>query len=128
MLQTVDWETVYVVLEVPFARRRLIEGEHSTEPQRRQAVVDWWLRYSPSASWTWLAGRLYVYEKRTALKAVMHYIAKETAGTIIFLLLTDSQSTMPYGFSHHFLLQYLKLQKTVLISVPIDIHVTECQI
>ena len=83
VLQTVDWGTVYRVLSVPRSRRHLIEKEYSTEPRRRQAAVDWWLRYSPTASWTWLAGQLYRCEERTALKAVMQYIAKETAGAII---------------------------------------------
>ena len=76
--------TVNGVLGLPFSRRGFIEGEHSTEPQQRQAAVDWWLRYSDTASWTVLAGQLYRYEERTALKSVMQYILKETAGTIIF--------------------------------------------
>ena len=72
------------VLNVPDSRQGLISGEHSAEPERRQAAVDWWLRYSPTASWTWLAGQLYHWEESTALEAASRYIQKETAGTIVF--------------------------------------------
>ena len=85
VLETVrSWWAVCAVLDVPLSRRELIEMEHTSEPQRKQAAVDWWLRYSPTASWTWLAGNLYRWEERTALEAVREHIQKETAGTIVY--------------------------------------------
>ena len=110
VLETVrDWETVSVVLNVPGSRQGISRKEFSDESLRRQAAVDWWLRYSPTASWTRLAGRLYYREERTALEAVSQYIHKETTGTDNFL---TSYSCSPihspqchsakllYGFSH----------------------------
>ena len=89
-----DWETVSGVLEVPYSRQQIIETTFSTETPR-QATVDWWLRYSPTASWTWLAGELYTCEERTALEAVSQYIHKETAGTDH---LTPALTIASYGF------------------------------
>ena len=90
-----DWETVGGVLHVPLSRWEIIETTFSTETARRQAAVDWWLRYSPTASWTWLAGRLYYWKERTALEAVSQYIHKETAGTDH---LTPALTIASYGF------------------------------
>ena len=89
------WRTVSLVLGVP--EEQIIETTFSTETARRQAVVDWWLRYSPTASWTWLAGRLYYFEERTALEAVSQYIHKETAGTD-HLTPALTIATASYGF------------------------------
>ena len=80
-----DWEKVTLVLNVPDSREAIIKMECSNETQWRQAAADWWLRYLPTATWTWLAGRLYYFEERTALKAVSQYIHKETAGAANFL-------------------------------------------
>ena len=92
-----DWERVRVVLGMPLSKRDLIEREYSTETQRRQAAVDRWLRYSPTASWKWLAGRLYLWEERNALEAVSQYIHKKTAGIdILLLLLFNSVQMLQY--------------------------------
>ena len=80
-----DWERISGLLNLPVSRREIIERNVSTETERKKTAVDWWLRYSPNASWTWLAGRLYYSEERTALEAVSQYIHKETAGTDNFL-------------------------------------------
>ena len=85
-----DWRTVSGVLSVPLSREQIIETTFSTETARRQAAVDSWLRYSPTASWTWLAGQLYSWKERTALEAVSQYIHKETAGTDNFQPLTPA--------------------------------------
>ena len=85
VLETVrGWDTVRAVLDVSYTMQHLIGSELSDGPQWRLALVQWWLLFSPTASWTWLAGRLYRREESTALRAVSQYIPKEAAGNIIF--------------------------------------------
>ena len=55
-------------------------GEYFTNKQRKEAAVDWWLQYSPDASWARLAGELYYNNETTALEAVSQYIPKDSAG------------------------------------------------
>ena len=90
VLETVEETTMFFLLNVPNSRRFFFGGRDSIEPERRQACVDWWLQCSPNASWTWLAGQLYLEEQKTALETVqLQYIQKETAGTIILWVPTS---------------------------------------
>ena len=115
-----DWRTVSGVLHVPGSRNQIIETTFSTETARRQAAVDWWLRYSPTASWTWLAGQLYWLEERTALKAVSQYIHKETAGTDNFLTSYSCSSIhSPQCHCESFRMASV-VKKTVLIKFQLN--------
>ena len=81
-----DWKRICDVLSVPDSRKKKIQSM----TERRQEVVEWWLKFSPNASWNWLAGRLHFLEERTALKAVRKYIHKETEGMGIFMCQTST--------------------------------------
>lgn len=69
-----DWDYLSILLGISGQRCSLIESQHSTPDQRREAVISWWLSISPHVSWKWLAGRLYHKEEKSALEAVMKYV------------------------------------------------------
>ena len=51
----------------------------------REAVVDYFVKYSPFASWSWLAGTLYYHEEHEALSAVKKFI-KRALGECVYTL------------------------------------------
>ena len=53
--------------------------EEEIQSNYRESVIDYFIKYSPFASWTWLAGRLYYCEEHEALSAVKMFI-KGTRG------------------------------------------------
>ena len=79
-----DLDKVCDVLRIPLHWQNRIRIEYCTysEKRQKQAMVEWWLQYSPHASWNWLAGQLYFHEEWTALKAVLQLQHNwNTAGT-----------------------------------------------
>ena len=76
-------DKVFDVLDVPLRRQNEIWQDNSCDAERRMAVVEWWLSFSPSASWTWLAGQLYYKEEKRALEVISELIPREEAGMLI---------------------------------------------
>ena len=70
------------ILEVPESKRDEIRQQRSNY---REAVVDYFIKYSPFASWGWLAGELYHWEEHEALSAIMLFI-KRTPGECVYTL------------------------------------------
>ena len=76
-------DKVFDVLDVPLRRQNEIWQDNSCDAERRMAVVGWWLSFSPSASWTWLAGQLYYKEEKRALEIISEFIPREEAGMLL---------------------------------------------
>ena len=76
-------DKVFDVLDVPLRRQNEIWQDNSCDAERRMAVVKWWLSFSPSASWTWLARQLYYREEKRALEIISEFIPREEAGMLI---------------------------------------------
>ena len=70
------------ILTVPGNKREEIQQQRSNY---RQAVIDYFIKYSPYASWTWLAGKLYYEKEHDALSAVKKFI-KGTRGKCVYTL------------------------------------------
>ena len=66
--------------------QQILEND-SSERENRETVVNLWLQYSPYASWTTLAGRLFFYEEKQTLEAVSKYFDRESSGNTNLLLL-----------------------------------------
>ncbi len=65
-----DWRWVGDSLGVPNSRRNQIKDTHSTEEEKKCALVRYYLRTVHDASWERLAGVLYYHQEDSAL-AVM---------------------------------------------------------
>ena len=70
---TVNEGTLGEILDLPFSKR-----------SERSKMIEYFIKYSPYASWSWLAGRLYYYEKHEALSAVRKFI-KRTVGKCVYV-------------------------------------------
>ena len=69
---------------LPFPKSKLQEmGLREIRQQDRETVIDYFIKYSPYASWTWIAGQLYHLEKHEALSAVKKFI-KGTRGKCVY--------------------------------------------
>ena len=64
------------VLRLPNSQRRKIESEYSTEDQKRNAAVEFWLAFDPCASWRRLVRQLDWLEEYAVAKRIHHYAEK----------------------------------------------------
>ena len=53
-------------------------SSYSTEEEKREATIDYFLNTIPLASWATLAGRLYREEQNVSLEAVRKYLHHTT--------------------------------------------------
>ena len=79
------------ILLVPPSKREEIRQQRS---KYRESIINYYMFYSPYASWTWLAGRLYYLEEHEALSAVKKFI-KGTRGKCVYIYLYDVMSNSP---------------------------------
>ena len=70
------------ILGVPGSKREEIRQQKSNY---REGVVEYFIKYSPFASWSWLASGLYYWEEHEALSAVKKFI-KRTPGECAYTL------------------------------------------
>ena len=75
-------ELGHYILLVPLSKHEEIQQQKSNY---RESLIDYFIKYSPYASWTWLAGRLYYRERHEALSAVKKFI-KGTRGKCVYTL------------------------------------------
>ena len=70
---TVDEDTLGNVLSLPRSKR-----------SERSKMIEYFVKYSPYASWSLLAGRLYCEEEHEALSAARKFI-KGTVGKCVYV-------------------------------------------
>ena len=70
---TVDVDTLCRVLLLPPSKR-----------SERSKIIECFIKYSPYASWSWLAGKLYYKEEHEALSAARKFI-KRTVGKCVYV-------------------------------------------
>ena len=63
-------------LFIPFSVRYKIEAQSESEEERRNRLVDWWLKTSPYASWQWLSGWSHCLEEERAVSAAKRYFQR----------------------------------------------------
>ena len=66
------------VLRLPNSQRRKIKAEYTTEDQRKNAAVHFWLVSDPHASWRRLTSELDWYEEYDVAKQIHRYAEKLT--------------------------------------------------
>ena len=70
------------VLDVPYFIRKDIREKMSTSADFREGVIEYYIQYSPYATWAGLAGQLYSKECGEALAAARRFI-KRTPGKCV---------------------------------------------
>ena len=65
------------VLIIPGSKCREIHHQSSTDAEERERLIHYYLNYSPYASWSRLAGRLYHEQHLEALSAAKKFIRTE---------------------------------------------------
>ena len=81
------------ILQVPYTIREEIREKTSTSADFREGAIEYYVQYSPRATWTELAGRLYYWECGEALAAARRFI-KRTPGKCVYNIpLSNSPSS-----------------------------------
>ena len=70
------------ILQVPRTIQDVIREETSTSTDFREEAIEYYVQYSPRATWAELAGRLYYRECGKALAAARRFI-KRTPGKCV---------------------------------------------
>ena len=94
---TVDNDTLTnYILHVPFSIRDDIKEKTSTSADFREGVIEYYIQYSPRATWTQLAGELYLKECGKALAAARRFI-KRTPGKCVYMPLSTVPCALVYS-------------------------------
>ena len=64
------------ILDVPVSIHYTISEKTSTSADFREGVIEYYIQYSPHATWAELAGRLYYWECVEALAAARRFIRR----------------------------------------------------
>ena len=70
------------VLDVPGSKRKEFQQQSSTTADYRQKLIDYFIKYSPWASWSDLASRLYRYDTRLSMEAARAFITQTPGKTL----------------------------------------------
>jgi hypothetical protein len=76
VLSSVSVEWVGDCLRIPASVRIKIRAQSKSEEERRNRLVDWWLKTSPYASWQLLSGWSHRWGKETAVSAAKKYFER----------------------------------------------------
>ena len=100
MVATVGEDTLGDIFGVPKSKKEEFQQQSSITADYRQRLVDYFIKYSPWASWSDLAGRLYRYSTSETVEAARAFITQPPGKTfyviiILYLLLPH----LAYWFS-----------------------------
>ena len=70
------------VLNVPGSKREEFQQQSSTTADYRQRLIDYFIKYSPWASWSDLASRLYAYGTPLSVEAARAFITQTPGKTL----------------------------------------------
>ena len=76
VLNSVSVEWMENCLWIPGSLGSKIAKQSKSEEERRNRLVDWWLKTSPYASWQWLSGWSHRWEKKDAVSAAKRYVQR----------------------------------------------------
>ena len=78
VLETLPWREVGDMLWVYDSKLDPIDADHTTDEEKKGAVIRYWLLRDPYASWRMLILRLDVYEKFDIADRIRNYAEKQT--------------------------------------------------
>ena len=76
VLNSVSVEMMGYCLRIPLSLRDKIADQSESEEERRNRLVDWWLKTSPYASWQWLSGWSHYWEQESVVSAAKRYVQR----------------------------------------------------
>ncbi len=65
-------------LELPLSKCKQLRQQYKDDGDYRKKLIEYWLKYSPYASWSGLARRLLYYDEKEALEKVKTQLSFET--------------------------------------------------
>ena len=78
VLETLPWREVGDMLWVPDSKLDAIDADHTTDEEKKGAVIRYWLLRDPYASWRMLIWRLDADEKFDIADRMRNYAEKQT--------------------------------------------------
>ena len=78
-----DRKLAGLILQVPYSIQMEIRREVDTSADFRKEVIEYYVQYSPQATWDELAGKFYRWEYGEALAAARRFI-KRTSGKCVY--------------------------------------------
>ena len=82
VVATVGEDELGAVLNVPLSKREEFQQQSSTTADYRQRLIDYFIKYSPWASWSDLASRLYADGTPSSVKAARAFITQTPGKTL----------------------------------------------
>ena len=82
---TVKDDRLGYYLDVPSSKQREIREKTSTSAEYREGLINYFIQYSPYATWSDLSGQLYSEECPEAVAAARRFI-KRTPGKCVYTL------------------------------------------
>ena len=76
VVATVREDKLVYVLDVPRSKRKEFKQQSSTTADYRQRLIEYFIKYSPFAGWSDLAGRLYSYDQPAAVEVARAFTAQ----------------------------------------------------
>ena len=82
-----NWKSLGGWLEVPSVKRDEIGSKYSTDVQKKEALMDYWLRCCPIVSWSELAGGLHYREEKKPLQLIQRHLKKTTGMLMVIIIM-----------------------------------------
>ena len=82
---TVKDDQLGYCLDVPLSKKDEIREKTSTSAEYREGLINYFIQYSPYATWSDLSGELYEYKCPEAVAAARRFI-KRTPGKCVYTL------------------------------------------
>lgn len=82
VVATLEGDKLGDVLNVPLSKRKEFQQQSSTTADYRQRLMDYFIKYSPWASWSDLASRLYAYGTPSSVEAARAFITQTPGKTL----------------------------------------------
>ena len=88
-----DGKLAYDILQLPRSIQDEIREKTSTSADFREGAIEYYIQYSPQATWAQLAGQLYWGECGEALAAARRFIKRTPGKCVLYIPLSNNPSS-----------------------------------
>ena len=92
VVATVGDDDLEAVLQIPQSKREEFRRQSSTTADYRQRLIDYFIKYSPWATWSDLASRLYAYGTPSSVEAPRAFITQTPGKTFYVVIILKNVS------------------------------------
>ena len=125
VLNSVSVKSMELCLWIPDNLRSKIAAQSESEEERRNRLLDWWLKTSPYVSWQWLSGWSCYWELESAVLTAKRYIQRVPGEHSVITLYYQGCLTVlknliqgPGGTISSQLVSWTKIFVTVHVGMP----------